>query len=461
MTDDVDDIGAQCALPTCRTLDWLPIACTACQLRFCRHHAARDDHGCPADIPVARVGPAVGPSFAELLPDRQAGYAAIDAKREVAMSSKEERSRKARDLIAKNFARASPSTVQPKPAVKRNAVIERMRLKGKAVPGDLNKRAVAEQDRVYFLARCHTSAGSSESKSVWLDESTSIGRSLDLIAAAFKVHNVNHQTSDISLRLALFKPSDLPRSLGDPFASAQGSIVTAMSSTLSSVFEPGELSKTSWMPELWLSSWHQIDTSLICVCRHHTFSESTWLLVLRCWLKFRESLGRIPMAFCTCILKTPPLNLCTPVHNAQNHNYELTNGCSVSPRGEGNAAHSHTGQREHAGNGLQARDGNALQPGSSRLGAADLSVAHCCQVIMLLVSLDVQQALQSLHADMTDINTTLCASCTVEIGFQSRWMVAVVAAVRLLVYGMQALTNPARTPRWSVLHELRLLNAAR
>uniref|UniRef100_A0A5K3EG93 AN1-type domain-containing protein n=1 Tax=Mesocestoides corti TaxID=53468 RepID=A0A5K3EG93_MESCO len=41
------DLGAQCAVKSCRMLDFLPVRCSGCQLVFCKDHYCFDCHSCP------------------------------------------------------------------------------------------------------------------------------------------------------------------------------------------------------------------------------------------------------------------------------------------------------------------------------------------------------------------------------------------------------------------------------
>ncbi|KAL7063913.1 hypothetical protein AAHC03_05024 [Spirometra sp. Aus1] len=42
------ELGENCALPTCRTLDFLPVRCSGCRKVFCKDHYCYDCHSCPA-----------------------------------------------------------------------------------------------------------------------------------------------------------------------------------------------------------------------------------------------------------------------------------------------------------------------------------------------------------------------------------------------------------------------------
>lgn len=43
---DLDAIGAHCALPLCRRLDFLPFLCPSCRQSFCTEHRTEDAHSC-------------------------------------------------------------------------------------------------------------------------------------------------------------------------------------------------------------------------------------------------------------------------------------------------------------------------------------------------------------------------------------------------------------------------------
>lgn len=45
---ELDGIGARCALPTCRKLDYLPVRCSHCSQTFCDEHQVTSSHDCKA-----------------------------------------------------------------------------------------------------------------------------------------------------------------------------------------------------------------------------------------------------------------------------------------------------------------------------------------------------------------------------------------------------------------------------
>lgn len=45
---DLDGLGARCSLPTCATLDYLPLKCAHCTNLFCSSHHAHAAHTCPS-----------------------------------------------------------------------------------------------------------------------------------------------------------------------------------------------------------------------------------------------------------------------------------------------------------------------------------------------------------------------------------------------------------------------------
>eukprot|EP00301_Raphidiophrys_heterophryoidea_P014953 c23439_g1_i1.p1 GENE.c23439_g1_i1~~c23439_g1_i1.p1 ORF type:complete len:326 (+),score=57.18 c23439_g1_i1:92-979(+) len=64
------DVGANCALPTCKRLDFLPFKCDSCAKVFCDEHFRHQQHGCASPIkdnqvpvcPMCNLPVPIGPS---------------------------------------------------------------------------------------------------------------------------------------------------------------------------------------------------------------------------------------------------------------------------------------------------------------------------------------------------------------------------------------------------------------
>ncbi|POY72687.1 hypothetical protein BMF94_4516 [Rhodotorula taiwanensis] len=209
-----------CALPTCRTLDFLPLTCPHCSRSFCREHASPTAHACPSDPALARVsseelaraGHESRIEVRDLLPDPKRHKSLHVNQDDPARQAVKAKQVAALDKLRASFSKgktanattasgttASGSSAAPKPP---NPALELMRLKQKAVPADPKhtKRPgdVSMPDRLYFTLAFVDSDGSrrADVKSVWIAKTISAGKALDLFADLFKVDNVNNTTTD-------------------------------------------------------------------------------------------------------------------------------------------------------------------------------------------------------------------------------------------------------------------------
>jgi hypothetical protein len=68
--------SAHCSLPSCNTLDFLPLSCPHCTLKFCRDHSNPSNHQCPKDPNSSSNNSIISQTerfdqkFKDLLPDR-------------------------------------------------------------------------------------------------------------------------------------------------------------------------------------------------------------------------------------------------------------------------------------------------------------------------------------------------------------------------------------------------------
>lgn len=44
------ELGSQCSVKECQTLDFLPIECSYCHMIFCKDHSQTSNHNCTAVI---------------------------------------------------------------------------------------------------------------------------------------------------------------------------------------------------------------------------------------------------------------------------------------------------------------------------------------------------------------------------------------------------------------------------
>lgn len=44
---ELPQLGVNCFLKNCNQLDYLPVKCDACKLKFCSHHWKYEAHDCP------------------------------------------------------------------------------------------------------------------------------------------------------------------------------------------------------------------------------------------------------------------------------------------------------------------------------------------------------------------------------------------------------------------------------
>ena len=150
-----ENVGVHCALSSCHRLDFLPVACPRCRLRFCAAHHTPEGHACAVSPIQPIASSSSGPSIASLLPDRptrDAPQAATPVELE-----KERKKAAALALLARNFPTASTSKAAAGPVKSKSRTIEVARLKQRAKAGDPRKD-VPTSDRLYVLAVCSCSS---------------------------------------------------------------------------------------------------------------------------------------------------------------------------------------------------------------------------------------------------------------------------------------------------------------
>lgn len=143
-------VGTHCAHPPCNALDFLPLSCPLCRRPFCALHSTPPTHLC-SQLDAAPVqGHTFGDKFNDLLPDRDRRT----TERADATEEREAKKLKARALLSKNFGRTPAVPTRTTGKGSKSAVIELMKLKGRATPGDVRKgpAAVSMLDRIYLVA---------------------------------------------------------------------------------------------------------------------------------------------------------------------------------------------------------------------------------------------------------------------------------------------------------------------
>lgn len=183
-----------CALPSCRTLDFLPLTCRHCSSTFCRQHANPDAHACPQNPSMFTVERENLPrdgnhrdriEVRDLLPDPKRHKAHDE---DAATSDPAKLQVKAKQTAALAKLRASfgdkkkesgPTTsatagaAKSKPA---NPALELMRLKQRAVPADprhVKKPGdVSMVDRLFLNVSFVDADGTrrSDEKPVWVSK---------------------------------------------------------------------------------------------------------------------------------------------------------------------------------------------------------------------------------------------------------------------------------------------------
>ncbi|GAA5976833.1 hypothetical protein JCM10908_005645 [Rhodotorula pacifica] len=233
-----------CALPTCHTLDFLPLTCPHCSSTFCRDHSFPAAHACPYDPALRfvepenlpREGDQVRLEVRDLLPDSKrhkakhldgdAGATADPAKAELKPKQAAALDKLRASFGGKKTPGQGSATTAKSAAKPVNPALELMRLKQRAVPADpkhVKKPGdVVMPDRLYLSVSFQEADGTrrGEEKPVWVSKTVSAGKALDLFADLFKVSNVNNTTSDPSKLLSLAAEQDplVKLVLSDPLA---------------------------------------------------------------------------------------------------------------------------------------------------------------------------------------------------------------------------------------------------
>jgi hypothetical protein len=148
-------LGSHCALPTCNSLDFLPIPCPHCTLTFCRHHAPPSTHQCAHDPGCTLVtdGARFKDKFDDLLPDPK--RRALD--RTEADRVNGEKTAAAKAVLEKNFGAeavkkmgaGTASASEEKKAVKVNPILALMKLKQRSKPANAKAKELAMDERIY------------------------------------------------------------------------------------------------------------------------------------------------------------------------------------------------------------------------------------------------------------------------------------------------------------------------
>ncbi|GAA5976717.1 hypothetical protein JCM11641_005671 [Rhodosporidiobolus odoratus] len=222
------DIGTHCALPSCSSLDFLPLRCSHCASLFCQTHASPSSHACPSDPSLSTLtaeharraaSERSGPEFKDLLPDPKR-HKSIKAG---AALSPEEAAKKDKQQAALEKLRAALAKKLPPigagggATVKKvNPALELMKLKQRAKPGDPRhvKREgdVSAVDRLYLTVRLLEGEDGEEKglKEFWVSRAITAGKALDLFADHFRLNNINNATSDPTKLLSLASPASDP-----------------------------------------------------------------------------------------------------------------------------------------------------------------------------------------------------------------------------------------------------------
>ncbi|CAE6517229.1 unnamed protein product [Rhizoctonia solani] len=204
---DLPEKGAHCAIESCQIFDLLPITCPACEQQFCKTHAQRDDHACPAPVAPAatsskeRTGCQVEkcdrPGLVSFKPDEGwscdacrgvycVSHRHTDAHQCVPVARPTDKKAKAQALLTKLFpdvksqSRPIKKPTDPAKAAKLRA-IELMRMKHRAIAADPRSSA-QPQDKVHLQVVWGTSE-----KVLWFVRTVITGRAVDLAARTLNV----------------------------------------------------------------------------------------------------------------------------------------------------------------------------------------------------------------------------------------------------------------------------------
>ncbi|KAI8139732.1 hypothetical protein BJV82DRAFT_242346 [Fennellomyces sp. T-0311] len=256
---ELPNVGKHCSLPSCKTLDFLPITCPFCQKTFCGPHGLPADHDCSqwerVDRRVvqcnacqnmvmvpdgSRVEQALEQHVCRPLEPVQKKKCGVRGCREfeqhkivlpvhcdacdqdfclkhrlkmdhgcpaLEVDEKEARKQAAQEKLSKTFTASKPTTGTAKKVVKpvkKNTMIELMKMKSKAKGSSSIPLSSRLYLHVQFPKECNRA-----SLPMFFDKTIRVGRLLDMVADTCQAKNDNNRISDSDpQRLSLFRLSD-------------------------------------------------------------------------------------------------------------------------------------------------------------------------------------------------------------------------------------------------------------
>ncbi|XP_018905388.2 AN1-type zinc finger protein 1 [Bemisia tabaci] len=224
------NLGAQCAVPTCKQLNFLPTECDHCHLAFCGEHSFVDHHGCtkfesnqvhPEELPSAEKnyhkcsfeGCSSSSPIAMICPHCRIHFC-LSHRYHGCMDSKEQqKDRRRKEYLKKkvtqeNFKTAKEETdkqvemklqtaeKQPEKA----AMVQKIRFM-KIKSKSLGDNKIPGSDRVYFSVHPPLKSDVSKSTPLFGAKDYTIGKAIDIFASKLKVLNENHKKEAPKLRL--------------------------------------------------------------------------------------------------------------------------------------------------------------------------------------------------------------------------------------------------------------------
>eukprot|EP00051_Salpingoeca_urceolata_P008533 m.106827 g.106827 ORF g.106827 m.106827 type:complete len:271 (-) comp15804_c0_seq1:136-948(-) len=241
---ELPHLGAQCSMPSCKQLDFLPVKCSACQKSFCAKHGSRTSHGCSASSTVRAPTDAgvVNPTPCEdgcCAPDcsQPAATTCIKCNIRVCVSHRHPPAHACGSVVADNQAKkervaavaqakqhyteavqAAKAKRASKPlsakAQKMAAKVALMKIKGKAI-GD---KSIPQDKRLYLLVFYHPAdAGPKPGTPLFVSSRWASGKALDKMASKLGVPNRNNEAD--APKLCLFNAATrepVPLDTGEP-----------------------------------------------------------------------------------------------------------------------------------------------------------------------------------------------------------------------------------------------------
>ncbi|XP_014272425.1 AN1-type zinc finger protein 1 [Halyomorpha halys] len=212
------EVGAQCNIKECQTLDFLPIECSYCHMIFCKDHAQTAKHNCTAvidNVVVEKKDTVVFKcSFDGCHNSDPLEMKCVSCQNHYCLQhrhhgcldkapslSKREKYRLPKEQFKKAKAETDLKVQEKLKAAKNRALankIKLMKIKGSAK----GAKSIPSTERMYFLvAPPLEGKDKSCAKPIFIDKNGNVGKAIDSFSKILKIDNKNNDPTAPQLRL--------------------------------------------------------------------------------------------------------------------------------------------------------------------------------------------------------------------------------------------------------------------